>query len=102
MDGAADDICNQLTYRRELRERKRSLKSLNRVHSSLKRLKLLLCTTESNEKPNMRVLERIVSEYNQIQFHISRCQNDISESDLQVSFLFQKFHVFKNNCQLYL
>lgn len=84
LDGAASEISHQLSYRRELREHKRSLRSLNRVHTSLKKLKLLLNSTEYNGKLEMHVLERVVSEYNQIEFHVLRCKRDLSDSDYKV------------------
>lgn len=84
LDGAAEEISSQLSHRRELREHKRSLRSLSRVHTSLKKLRLILSSLEEHGKAEIQLLERVVSEYSHIQFHISRCKKDLSDNDNQV------------------
>ncbi|KAK9498617.1 hypothetical protein O3M35_003210 [Rhynocoris fuscipes] len=83
IDGAISSITNQLNLRQKLREQKRSLRSLSRVHTSLKKLKSLLTPVEDDSSLEELTLERAVAEYTQLHFHASRCQNDMSKDDLK-------------------
>ncbi|XP_073969645.1 conserved oligomeric Golgi complex subunit 2 isoform X2 [Rhodnius prolixus] len=83
IDGAMTEITSHLYLRQELRERKRSLRSLSRVHTSLKKLKSFLVLAEETFSLEVLTLERAVAEYTQLQFHATRCQEDISNSDLK-------------------
>ncbi|XP_054270693.1 conserved oligomeric Golgi complex subunit 2 [Macrosteles quadrilineatus] len=85
IEDALNEVTAQLLRRKKLQERKRSLKSLNRVHCSLKKMKTLLngMNSEQDSVSKPLRLERAAMEYNQLQFHVSRCINDLSEADKQ-------------------
>lgn len=83
IDSAMAEIISHLNLRHELKERKRSLRSLGRVHTSLKKLKSFLIPAEEAFSLEVLTLERAVAEYTQLQFHATRCQRDISSSDLK-------------------
>lgn len=75
------EVSTQLERRKKIREKKRSLISLNRAHSSLKKLTFLL---EQNSTLTPLILERLAAEYNLLQFHLSRCLEDLSPADKTV------------------
>lgn len=81
-----NEVHNQLAVRRELRDRKRSLRSLSKVHSSLTKLKALLPQGDTGDVPEVEplILERATSEYAQLLFHTRRCQKDLKENDTKV------------------
>uniref|UniRef100_A0A146M5C5 Conserved oligomeric Golgi complex subunit 2 n=1 Tax=Lygus hesperus TaxID=30085 RepID=A0A146M5C5_LYGHE len=84
LEGAMNEVNNQLAVRRELRDRKRSLRSLSRVHSSLKKLRALLAQGDGQATPAVvepLILERATSEYVQLLFHTKKCQKDLKDSD---------------------
>lgn len=79
IEDAMAEVMNQLEQHKKIRERKRSLNSLSRVHTSIKKLSSLFASSEQILDP--LVLERAAAEYNQMQFHMSRCKDDLSASD---------------------
>ncbi|KAJ9579162.1 hypothetical protein L9F63_024732 [Diploptera punctata] len=88
LDEAMEDLSCRLDQRRQLRARKRSLQSLARVQSSLNKWSELLHLDE--EGTNMQrlqldpgLVERAASEFNQLQFCISRCETDLTENHKQ-------------------
>ncbi|KAL1138764.1 hypothetical protein AAG570_008826 [Ranatra chinensis] len=87
IDDAMSDVSNQMGRRQELRERKRSLRSLMRAQTALKKLRILLSTGEDgcggqcHLDSTVATLERAVAEYNQLQYNISKCQQYLSSKD---------------------
>lgn len=79
------EVMYQLEQHRKIRERKRSLNSLNRVHTSVKKLTSLFVSSEQTLSP--LILERAAAEFNQMQFHISRCKDNLSSFDKKVTSL---------------
>jgi hypothetical protein len=99
LDEAMENLSFNLDQRRQIRARKRSLQSLARVQSSLTKWSVLLHLSEDGsrggeEKEAERnqerlhldpgLVERAASEFNQLQFCISKCENDLTESHKQV------------------
>lgn len=95
LDEAMEDLSHRLDQRRQIRARKRSLQSLARVQSSLSKWSVLLHLDENSkdeelerkkERPPLDpgLVERAASEFNQLQFCISKCENDLAESHKQV------------------
>ncbi|XP_014249061.1 conserved oligomeric Golgi complex subunit 2 [Cimex lectularius] len=84
LDSAMSEISNHLVLRHELREKKRSLRSLSRVHVSLKKLKTILSSsTEGDSSVNLLLLERATTEFCQLEFHVQKCRKDLSQNDLE-------------------
>ncbi|XP_043272378.1 conserved oligomeric Golgi complex subunit 2 [Venturia canescens] len=75
LDDATNEMSDRLEEHRKIREYKQSLHSLGRVYKSLAKLSLILATCEL--KPDM--LERAATEFNQLKFHSSRCQDNIGQ-----------------------
>lgn len=96
LDEAMEDLSFRLDKRRQIRARKRSLQSLARVQSSLSKWSTLLHLDEDGkgeeelerkqERPQLDpgLVERAASEFNQLQFCISKCENDLAESHKKV------------------
>ena len=99
LDEAMENLSFNLDQRRQIRARKRSLQSLARVQSSLTKWSVLLHLSEDGsrggeEKEAERkqerlhldpgLVERAASEFNQLQFCISKCENDLTKSHKQV------------------
>nr|CAD7256483.1 unnamed protein product [Timema shepardi] len=84
LEEAMGDVSSLLEQRRELRAKKRSLQSLTHVHSSLNKLRELL-KLHSEDKPVLpaNLVERAASEYNQLQFNISKCQQHLDTAHKQ-------------------
>nr|CAD7568870.1 unnamed protein product [Timema californicum] len=84
LEEAMGDVSSLLEQRRELRAKKRSLHSLSHVHSSLNKLRELL-KLHSEDKPVLpaNLVERAASEYNQLQFNISKCQQHLDTAHKQ-------------------
>nr|CAD7454847.1 unnamed protein product [Timema tahoe] len=84
LEEAMGDLSSLLEQRRELRAKKRSLQSLTHVHSSLNKLRELL-KLHSEDKPILpaNLVERAASEYNQLQFNISKCQQHLDTAHKQ-------------------
>uniref|UniRef100_A0A1B6C3H8 Conserved oligomeric Golgi complex subunit 2 n=1 Tax=Clastoptera arizonana TaxID=38151 RepID=A0A1B6C3H8_9HEMI len=78
IEDAMFEVSNKLERRRKIREKKRSLISLNRAHNSIHKLHSLL---EQIHFLSPLILERIAAEYNLLKFNISRCQEDLTPSD---------------------
>lgn len=73
--------------RHQIRERKRSLHSLIRVHKSIEKLSQILssdCKEDECLEPD--ILERAATEFNQLTFHASRCKSEISNNHEKVDF----------------
>ncbi|KAJ4444222.1 hypothetical protein ANN_06013 [Periplaneta americana] len=90
LDEAMEDLSFRLDQRRQIRARKRSLQSLARVQSSLSKWSTLLHLDESDNEKNAErlqldpgLVERAASEFNQLQFCISKCEKDLTESHKQ-------------------
>lgn len=94
LEEAMEDLSFRLDQRRQVRARKRSLQSLARVQSSLSKWSVLLHLDENSkdeelerkkERPPLDpgLVERAASEFNQLQFCISKCENDLAESHKQ-------------------
>ncbi|BET00757.1 conserved oligomeric Golgi complex [Nesidiocoris tenuis] len=82
LEGAMNEVNNQLAVRRELRDRRRSLRSLSRVCDSIKKLKGLLVTQENETKSvQPLVLERATSEYIQLVVNSQRSARDLKDPD---------------------
>lgn len=99
LDEAMENLSFNLDQRRQIRARKRSLQSLARVQSSLTKWSALLHLSEDDSKGGEEketeinqerlhldpgLVERAASEFNQLQFCISKCENDLTESHKQV------------------
>lgn len=95
LDEAMEDLSFRLDQRRQIRARKRSLQSLARVQSSLSKWSVLLHLDEKSEGEELErkkerppldpgLVERAASEFNQLQFCISKCENDLAESHKEV------------------
>jgi hypothetical protein len=99
LDEAMGNLSFHLDQRRQIRARKQSLQSLARVQSSLTKWSVLLHLSEDDsrggeekeaggKKERLRLdpglVERAASEFNQLQFCISKCENDLTESHKQV------------------
>jgi hypothetical protein len=97
LDEAMENLSSHLDQRRKIRARKRSLQSLARVQSSLSKWSVLLHLDEDGKGEEKEVgrkqerlhldpslVERAASEFNQLQFCISKCENDLAESHKQV------------------
>lgn len=95
LDEAMEDLSFRLDQRRQIRARKRSLQSLAHVQSSLSKWSVLLHMDENSKDEEMErkkerppldpgLVERAASEFNQLQFCISKCENDLAESHKQV------------------
>jgi len=99
LDEAMENLSFNLDQRRQTRARKQSFQSLARVQSSLTKWSILLHLSEDGnrggeEKEAERkqerlhldpgLVERAASEFNQLQFCISKCENDLPESHRQV------------------
>lgn len=98
LDEAMENLSFHLDQRRQIRARKRSLQSLACVQSSLTKWSVLLHLSEDDnrggeekeaERKQKRLhlepglVERAASEFNQLQFCISKCENDLAESHKQ-------------------
>jgi len=95
LDEAMENLSFSLDQRRQIRARKQSLQSLARVQSSLTKWSVLLHLSEDGsrggeERKQERLhldpglVERAASEFNQLQFCISKCENDLTDSHKQV------------------
>ena len=87
LDEAMEDLSCRLDQRRQLRARKRSLQSLARVQSALNKWSELLHLDgeDGNVQLDPGLVERAASEFNQLQFCISRCEADLTENHKQVT-----------------
>nr|CAD7438945.1 unnamed protein product [Timema bartmani] len=94
LEEAMGDLSSLLEQRRELRAKKRSLQSLTHVHSSLNKLRELL-KLHSEDKPILpaNLVERAASEYNQLQFNISKCQQHLDTAHKQVRILYENIYI---------
>lgn len=91
-----EDLSFRLEQRRQIRARKQCLQSLARVQSSLSKWSTLLNLDEDAKKEeglerkqqrpqlDSGLVERAASEFNQLQFCISKCENDLAESHKKV------------------
>lgn len=81
------ELSGRLEQQRMLRERKRSLQYLGQVQVSLRKLsKILNIDDSSKETITQELIERASSEFNQLQFTITKCECFItSEQKEQVS-----------------
>jgi hypothetical protein len=95
LDEAMEDLSSHLDQRRQIRARKRSLQSLSHVQSSLSKWSVLLHLDENSKNEELErkierplldpgLVERASSEFNQLQFCISKCENDLAERHKQV------------------
>jgi hypothetical protein len=82
------EVTLQLNNKREIRNQKRSLRSLNRVQTALKKLKILIPPAESGQRLETLTLERAISEFNQLQFNRTKCNQHLSKNDEQVILIF--------------
>ena len=80
------EVTLQLNNKRDIRSQKRSLRSLNRVQTALKKLKLLLPPMESGCRVETLTLERAIAEFNQLQFNRTKCSQHLNKNDEQVIF----------------
>ncbi|XP_075226990.1 conserved oligomeric Golgi complex subunit 2 [Lycorma delicatula] len=80
LDEAMSEISVLLEKRKKVREKKQILKSLSRINISLKKLKDIL----HEEDLNSMLLERAAAEYNQLQFHVSKCNGCLLPSDKKI------------------
>lgn len=80
LDEAMSEITVLLEKHKKVRDKKQILKSFSRIHLSLKKLKSIL----SEDDLNPMLLERAAAEYNQLQFHLSKCDNYLLPSDKKV------------------
>ncbi|PSN46904.1 hypothetical protein C0J52_15286 [Blattella germanica] len=88
LDEAMDELSHRLDQRRQIRAQKRSLQSLARVQSSLNKWSGLLHLEEDEKYVQQLQLEpglveRAASEFNQLQFCISKCESDLTENHKQ-------------------
>ncbi|XP_067013705.2 conserved oligomeric Golgi complex subunit 2 [Anabrus simplex] len=77
LEEAMTDVSAKLEERRQLRVRKRSLQSIATVRNLLQKLNALL-QTESEELLEPELVERAASQYNQLQFSISKCEEHLN------------------------
>ncbi|KAJ8865696.1 hypothetical protein PR048_033216 [Dryococelus australis] len=70
-----------LERRQQLQSTKRSLQSLATVQSLLRKLVELLKPCDDKEFPSL--VERAALQFNELQFHMSRCQSYLSTDDVQ-------------------
>lgn len=86
IEDALNEVSVQLLRRKQIEEKKQSLKSLNKVHLCLKQLSTLLHDISGQQISSIKTLqlERAAMEFNQLQFQVSRCNNYLSYSDQQV------------------
>nr|CAD7404247.1 unnamed protein product [Timema cristinae] len=93
LEEAMGDVSSLLEQRQELRAKKRSLQSLTHVHLSLNKLRELL-KLHSEDKPVLpaNLVERAASEYNQLQFNISKCQQHLDTAHKQVTILYKNIY----------
>jgi hypothetical protein len=95
LDEAMEDLSFHLDQRRQIRAKKRSLQSLSHVQSSLNKWSVLLHLDENSKNEELErkkerplldpgLVERAASEFNQLQFCISKCENDLAERHKQV------------------
>lgn len=86
IEDALNDVSVQLHRRKQILEKKQSLKSLSKVHLCLKKLSTLLNEISGQQISGVKTLqlERAAMEFNQLQFQVSRCKNYLSYSDQQV------------------
>lgn len=84
---AMKELSGRLEQQRMLRERKRSLQYLGQVQVSLRKLsKILNIDDSSKETITQELMERASSEFNQLQFTITKCECFItSDQKEQVS-----------------
>jgi hypothetical protein len=95
LEETMEDLSFHLEQRRQIRARKRSLQSLSHVQSSLRKWSVLLHLDENSKNEELErkkerppldpgLVERAASEFNQLQFCISKCENDLAERHKQV------------------
>ncbi|MEI4889748.1 hypothetical protein, partial [Klebsiella pneumoniae] len=64
----------------QLREKKRSLLHLTQVIASITKLKSIVNINHTDDHPkslNLDLVERAAMEYNQLQFSMSKCKDDL-------------------------
>ncbi|RZF40632.1 hypothetical protein LSTR_LSTR007515 [Laodelphax striatellus] len=74
---AMTEVSSLLEKRRQIEEQKRILASASKVNTSLRKLANLLLSADNS----LTVMQRAVSDYSQIKFHIARCQKLLNASD---------------------
>ncbi|KAL0275863.1 UNVERIFIED_CONTAM: hypothetical protein PYX00_003587 [Menopon gallinae] len=80
LDDTISSINNCLLERKQLTERKRSLSHLTQVITSLEKLKSIIKIDTSEQiQPNynLDIIERAAMEYNQLQFSMFKCKNEL-------------------------
>ena len=86
LDDTISEMTNNLDKHHTIRERKQSIHSLIRFHKSIQKLCNILSSCDEKKitsKPD--VLERAATEFNQLNFHFSRCQVDLTKEQISVS-----------------
>ncbi|XP_077290778.1 conserved oligomeric Golgi complex subunit 2 [Arctopsyche grandis] len=82
---AMKELSGRLEQRRILRERKKSLQYLSQTQSSLQKLsKILNIDNVSKEDITQELIERASSEYNQLQFTITKCESFITSEQKEL------------------
>ncbi|XP_014225281.1 conserved oligomeric Golgi complex subunit 2 [Trichogramma pretiosum] len=79
LDDTITDMTNNLDKYQNIRDKRQSIHSLIRFHKSITKLADILSSCDKNintSKPD--VLERAAMQFNQLKFHFSRCQGDLS------------------------
>ncbi|EZA51235.1 Conserved oligomeric Golgi complex subunit [Ooceraea biroi] len=78
LDDEIATISTNLNNNLKIRERKQSLRSLQHVYKSLKKLSSILSMkTFMEHRTKIDVLEQAAIELNQLKFHMSKCKSDI-------------------------
>lgn len=87
MEDAIEEITTALEKRHQIRENKRSLHSLIRIHKSIVKLSsiLLIESSDHQQCTEPDILERAATEFNQLKFNLSRCKTEMSQDQHAVS-----------------
>lgn len=81
LDDAMSEVSSLLEKRKKVGEKKEILKSLSVINVSIKKLENIFNNTDDL---NSMMLERAATEYNRIEFHLSKCKDNLSSTDKQV------------------
>lgn len=85
LDDSISEMTENLDKHKELRDRKQSIHSLIRFHRSISKLCNILNSCDASKvTPKPEVLERAASEFNQLEFHSSRCKSELSAEQISV------------------
>ncbi|XP_076757318.1 conserved oligomeric Golgi complex subunit 2 isoform X1 [Xylocopa sonorina] len=98
LDDEIMTITHNISENERIRDNKQSVYSLQHVYTSLNKLSSIISLKAFLESPNkIDILEQAAGEFNQLQFHVSRCKlNIINEKQKDAERLEQSYMTYLN------